>query len=86
MGIVSWIVFGALAGWVASLLMGRNERMGCLANIVVGVVGALIGGYIMSLLGRTGVTGFNLPSFIVAVLGALLLLLITGWWSRKGSA
>ena len=83
MGIVTWIIFGALAGWIASIIVGRNDQMGCLSNIVVGVVGALIGGFLMSFIGQAGVTGFNLASFIVAVLGAVLLLLITGWWSRR---
>ena len=83
MGILSWIIFGALAGWIASILMGRNERMGCLANIVIGIVGAAVGGFLMSFLGGGGVTGVNLPSFIVAVLGAVFLLFLTGWFSRQ---
>jgi len=76
MGILAWIIFGALAGWIASKLAGTDASMGALANIVVGVIGAFIGGYVMSSLGKTGVTGFNLRSFGVAVLGAVLLLLI----------
>ncbi len=83
MSIVSWIIFGALAGWVASIIMGRSERMGCLANIIIGIIGAAIGGFLMSFLDGSGVTGFNLPSFVVAVLGAIVLLLITGWWSQQ---
>ena len=74
MGILSWIIFGALAGWIASLITGRNERQGCLMNIIVGIIGASLGGWIMSLFGGSGVTGFNLPSFLVAVLGAVVLL------------
>ena len=76
MGIISWIIFGAIAGWLASIIAGRNDQQGCLMNIVVGVVGAAIGGWIMSLVGGDGVTGFNLPSFAVAVVGAVLLLAI----------
>ncbi len=83
MGCLSWIIFGGLAGWIASIIMGRNGRMGCLANVIIGIIGASIGGFIMGLLGGSGVTGFNLPSFGVAVLGAILLLGITGWWSRR---
>lgn len=83
MGLLSWIVFGALAGWVASLLVGRGSRMGCLANVIAGVVGAVVGGLLMSLLGSYGVTGFNLRSFGVAVLGALIVLVVTGWWSHR---
>ncbi len=83
MGILSWIVFGAIAGWVASIIMGRNKRMGCISNIVVGIVGALIGGFLMSLVGNAGVSGFNMQSFIVAVVGAVVFLGITGWWRRR---
>ncbi len=83
MGIISWIIFGGLAGWVASIIMGRNERMGCLANIVVGIVGAFIGGFLMSLLGRENVMQFNLGSFLVAVLGAVVLLAIVGAVTRR---
>jgi len=75
-GIISWIIFGALAGWIASLITGRSEQQGCLMNIVVGIIGATIGGWLMSLFGGSGVTGFNLASFIVAVLGAVALLAV----------
>jgi uncharacterized membrane protein YeaQ/YmgE (transglycosylase-associated protein family) len=84
MGILSWIIFGALAGWVASLITGTNERQGCLLNIIVGVVGAFIGGFLVELLGGGAMDfGFNLWSFIVAVVGAVLLLLIVGAVRRR---
>ena len=70
MGIIAWIIFGALAGWVASMIMGTNRRQGCLLDIVVGVVGAFV------LTGRNFNTRFNLSSFIVAVIGAVILLAI----------
>lgn len=77
LGFISWLVFGALAGWVASLLAGSNDRQGCLTNIVVGVVGAFLGGFVFNLLtGETVVIGWSLGSFAVAVVGALLLLAI----------
>ena len=75
MGILGWIILGALAGWLASRLV-RGTGLGLLGDIVVGIVGGLIGGFIIGALGGTGVTGFNLWSFVVAVLGAILLLLI----------
>ena len=50
--ILVWIILGALAGWIASMIMGRNAQMGALANIVVGIVGALIGGFLMNALVR----------------------------------
>jgi uncharacterized membrane protein YeaQ/YmgE (transglycosylase-associated protein family) len=84
MGFISWIIFGALAGWAASLITGRNQRMGCLANIIVGVVGAFIGGFLVELLsGREIGFGWNWTSFGVAVLGAVLLLAITGFWQSR---
>ena len=62
MSIILWIIFGALAGWIASL--------------IVGIVGAFIGGYVFSFFGGTGVSGFNLPSLLVAIVGAVILLFI----------
>jgi uncharacterized membrane protein YeaQ/YmgE (transglycosylase-associated protein family) len=78
MNFILWIVFGALAGWIASMIMGANARMGALANIVVGIVGAIIGGLIMNAFGAQGVTGFNLPSMLVAIIGAVVLLFLVG--------
>ncbi len=77
MGIIAWIIFGALAGWVASLIAGTNERQGCLMNIVIGVAGAFVAGLLANLLfGVDVVFDFDIRSFLIAVLGALLLLLI----------
>jgi uncharacterized membrane protein YeaQ/YmgE (transglycosylase-associated protein family) len=75
MEILAWIVVGGLAGWVASMLVGGG-RGGLLENIVVGVVGAFIGGLIVGLVGGQGFSGFNLGSFIVALIGAVVLLLV----------
>jgi uncharacterized membrane protein YeaQ/YmgE (transglycosylase-associated protein family) len=81
MGLLAWIVFGALAGWVASLLTGTSN--GCCLNILVGVVGAFVGGIIVQLAtGRGFSIGFNLPSFAVAVLGAVVLVALSGLASR----
>ncbi len=74
MGIIIWIIFGGLVGWVASLIMKSDAEQGVLLNVIVGVVGAVIGGWVMSLLGESGVGGFNLYSFLVALLGACLLI------------
>lgn len=79
MGIIGWIILGGLAGWVASMIMGNNAEQGVIGNIVVGVVGALIGGFIIELLGGEGITGFNLWSFLVALLGAVIAI----WLLRK---
>lgn len=83
MGIIGWIIIGALAGWIASMITGNNREMGAGKNILVGVVGGFIGGLIMNLLGGSGVTGFNLWSLFVAVIGAVVLLLIVNAFSRK---
>ena len=74
MGIILWIIFGALVGWVASMIIGGGG--GLLINIIVGIVGAVIGGWVMSFFGKTGVTGFNWYSFLVALLGAVILIAI----------
>lgn len=74
MGIILWIIFGALVGWVASMIMNTNEEQGAFLNIAVGVVGAVAGGWIMSFLGAGGVSGFNLYSFAVALVGAVALI------------
>lgn len=83
MNIILWIIFGALAGWIASLIMGTNNQQGCLMDVVVGVVGAFLGGLIFSLFGGQGVTGFNIYSMLVAVLGAVVLLWIVSAVRKK---
>jgi uncharacterized membrane protein YeaQ/YmgE (transglycosylase-associated protein family) len=74
MGIILWIIFGAIAGFVASHIMGSGE--GLLWDIVLGIVGALVGGFIMNAFGGTGITGFNIYSFIVAIIGAVIVIWI----------
>ncbi len=76
MGILLWILFGALAGWLASLAMGTDAQQGSLANIIIGIVGSMIGGFVMSFFGGPGVSGFNLTSLLVAVLGSVILIWI----------
>jgi uncharacterized membrane protein YeaQ/YmgE (transglycosylase-associated protein family) len=77
-GIISWIVFGALAGWVASMIAGDNARQGWLGNIIVGIIGAFIGGLVFGFLfgGGQFTMGWNIGSFIAAVIGAIILLAI----------
>ncbi|MEO5635213.1 MAG: GlsB/YeaQ/YmgE family stress response membrane protein [Candidatus Paceibacterota bacterium] len=76
MGIILWIIFGALVGWIASLIMKTDAQQGAMLNIIVGIVGAVLGGWIMSMMGEGGVDGFNLYSFIVALVGAVVLIAI----------
>ena len=84
MGLIAWIIFGALAGWVASIIAGTDRRQGCLMNIIVGVVGAFLGGLIMQLVTGMGFHfAWSLRSFLVAVLGSVLLLVVVGA-TRRG--
>lgn len=76
MGILAWIVLGGFAGWIASMIMKTNAEQGIFLNIVVGIIGAMIGGFLVQLLGGDGVNGFNIYSLIVAVFGAVVLLAI----------
>ncbi len=72
MSIIVWIIIGWLAGWAANAIMKTDG--GLVKNIVVGIVGALIGGFIMSFFGAAGFTGFNLWSFVVALIGSIVLI------------
>ena len=74
MGILSWIVFGLIAGALAKWIMPGKDPGGIVVTILLGIAGAVVGGFIASLLGLGTVSGFNLWSFLVAVGGALLLL------------
>lgn len=76
MGLITWLIFGALVGWVASMIMRTNESQGAFANIIVGILGAMIGGFLAQLFGIGDISGFNLGSFIIALGGAILLLAI----------
>ena len=73
MGIVAWIVLGLIAGWIASKIM-HGEGSGLVMNLVLGVIGAFVGGLLISVIGGVGVTGFNLWSLLVSVLGAVVVL------------
>lgn len=78
MGLIAWIILGALSGWIASMIMKKNESMGALANIITGIIGAFIGGIVFNLIGADKVTGLNLYSILVSVVGACILLWIVG--------
>ncbi len=82
MGIILWTVFGALVGWIASLIMKTDPEQGAVLNIVVGIVGAVVGGWLMSIIGEGGVSGFNLYSFVVALLGAVVLISVVKFLRR----
>jgi uncharacterized membrane protein YeaQ/YmgE (transglycosylase-associated protein family) len=72
--IVLWIVVGALAGWVASMIMKTDAEQGAVANIVVGIIGAFIGGFLVRVFTGADVNTLSIPGLIVAILGAVVLL------------
>lgn len=74
MNIILWIVLGAIAGWIADLIMKSTH--GLIEDVVLGVVGAFVGGFILNFFGQSGVTGFNLYSIVVAVVGAVALIFV----------
>jgi uncharacterized membrane protein YeaQ/YmgE (transglycosylase-associated protein family) len=75
MGILSWIVLGAIAGWLASMFVNKTGE-GLFLDIVLGIIGGVVGGWIFAAMGSTGVTGFNLWSLFVAVIGAVVILVL----------
>jgi uncharacterized membrane protein YeaQ/YmgE (transglycosylase-associated protein family) len=87
--LLGWIIFGGIAGWLASIITGRNQRQGCLMNIIVGIIGAFVGGLGYSLISGGGLDfGFalsptSLVGFVVAVIGAVVLLVIVNLFTRN---
>ncbi len=75
MNILLWIILGAIAGWIATKIMGLGER-NWIRNIFIGIVGALVGGFVMNLIGGRGITGFDLYSIFVAVIGSVITLYV----------
>ena len=76
MSIIAWLVVGLLAGWIASMVVNRGRGEGLIMDIVLGVIGAIVGGFLFRYFGHTGVTGINLYSILVAVVGAIVVLVI----------
>lgn len=75
MGLFAWIILGGISGWIANKILG-GKSLGTFGNVAVGIVGAMIGGFVFNQIGRVGVTGFNLYSVFVSVIGAWLLLFV----------
>jgi len=76
LGVIGWVILGGIAGWLASLVTGLGRRMGCLLNIVAGVLGAVVGGFVFTRLGSKGLTGFSWWSLFVAFAGAVIVLAV----------
>lgn len=83
MGIISGLILGALAGWIASKITGNDKKTGTFLNILIGIVGGTIGSLVMRFFGGVGVTGFNLWSLFVSVIGAVILLWIMNTVNRR---
>ena len=78
MGIISWIVVGAIAGWLAGYLVKGDESLGVIGKIVLGIVGAVVGGFLAGLLtgGNDYITGINITTIVVAVIGAVIAIVV----------
>ena len=76
MSIIAWIVVGIIAGFLAKLVVKGEGPGGILGDMIIGIVGAILGGWLWNLFGHVGATGINLPSILVAFVGALILLFI----------
>ena len=75
MGMISWVVLGLIAGFIGSKLVNKQGE-GMMMDIVLGIVGAVVGGFVAHLVGFAGITGFNLYSILIAVVGSVLVLVI----------
>ncbi|HSX14664.1 MAG TPA: GlsB/YeaQ/YmgE family stress response membrane protein [Candidatus Saccharimonadales bacterium] len=83
LAIISWIILGALAGWIASLIMGMDEEQSGVMNVVVGILGAIIGGTVLKLVGGSDISGFNLSTLLTAILGSIILLVVIRGFRRS---
>jgi uncharacterized membrane protein YeaQ/YmgE (transglycosylase-associated protein family) len=88
MGIIVWLVMGGIVGWIASMIMGNNARQGIILNVVVGIVGAVLGGWLIGpLLGAGSINdGITVMSFVVSLIGAVLLLAILNLFRRDSTS
>lgn len=88
MGIIMWLIMGGVVGWIASIIMKTNAQQGIILNVVVGIVGAVLGGWFISPLVGVGTINsgaLTLGSFVVSLLGAIILLAIVNFF-RRGRA
>lgn len=83
MGWLAWIIIGGVAGWLAGMVM--HSGLGIIGDIIVGIIGAFIGGWLFTQFGMPGVTGFNIYTLVVSVVGAVVLLFVVGLVSRRRS-
>ncbi|MCW2258223.1 putative membrane protein YeaQ/YmgE (transglycosylase-associated protein family) [Providencia alcalifaciens] len=82
MGVISWVIFGLIAGILAKWIMPGTYQIGFVMTIILGIVGAVVGGYISTFFGKGKVDGFNFGSFVVAVIGAIVVLFLAGVFAK----
>lgn len=85
MNFIIWLVLGGIIGWLASILMNTNDKQGLFLNVVVGIVGAMVGGWLISPLvgvGTINQDNFSLPALVVSFVGAVILLAVLGFFRR----
>lgn len=85
MGILGWIIVGIIAGLLAKAIIPGDQDLGIFMTMALGIVGAILGGWIMSIITGTGVTGFDLRTILVATVGALVVLLVVGMVRRRSA-
>jgi Predicted membrane protein len=81
--IIVWVILGGISGWIASMITGKDAQMGIGMNILVGVIGAFIGGWLAGIIGLGPATGLNIWSFVVSIVGSIILLSIISLFKRK---
>lgn len=82
MQLILWLVFGAVIGWIASIITKRNSRMGAFANIIVGLLGAVLGGFIAQFIGLGSYSEFSIGGILISLAGAIIILLIVNMFTR----
>lgn len=86
MSIIAWLVVGAIAGWLASMIVPGNERYGWIGGLVVGIVGGVVGGWLFGqFTGQDWTTGINIPTLIAATVGAIVVVLLWNTITRRGT-
>lgn len=88
MGIISWLVVGALAGWIAGMIVPGDEGYGVIGTIIAGIVGALVGGFLLGIItgGDDWITGINIPTLLAAIVGAVVVVFAWRAISKRSTA
>ena len=81
--IIVWLILGGISGWIASKITGNDENMGVGLNLLVGIVGAFIGGWLAGIFGLGPATGLNIWSFFISIVGSVILLAIVSLFKRR---